>query len=110
MSLHEWLVTFEWHRLDPANPWHLLYAAWNGVEAIAWFICAWFVLRRWRALRRSRIEILYGILFVLFGASDVIEALRVPSWLILAKLALLIALLAVRRHVRKRIHPGARIL
>ena len=110
-SIADWLIWLEWHHFEPGNGWHLLYAAWNGVEGCCWLWCAWLVWRRWRMLKQSRLlEPIYAGLFVLFGLSDFYEAWRVPSWLLLAKLGILIALLLVRRHVRRHLHPGAKLV
>lgn len=107
----DWLLWLEWHRFEPGNSWHLLYAGWNCAEGCCWLWCAWLVWRRWRMLKQSRLlEPIYAGLFVLFGLSDFYEAWRVPSWLLLAKLGILIALLLVRRHVRRHLHPGAKLV
>lgn len=111
MTATDWLIWYEWHRYTPGNGWHAVYSLWNVVEGLCWFWCASLVLRRWRRLPKSKIlEPSYAGLFVLFGLSDFFEAWRVPSWLVLSKLVILIALLTVRRHVQQTLHPGAKLV
>lgn len=107
----DWLIWWEWHRYSPGNGWHLLYAGWNLLEGLCWLWCARIVWRRWKQWRKSRhLEPCYAGLFVLFALSDFHEAWSVPSWLLLAKLAILVALLIARRHVRRHLHPGAKLV
>lgn len=64
--------------------------------------------RFWRQ-RRSGLELLYALAFVTFGLSDLYEAWRLESWLLLAKGVNLAALLALRRHILRRFYPQSKV-
>ncbi|MBS0202829.1 MAG: hypothetical protein JSS49_08025 [Planctomycetes bacterium] len=81
----------------------------NGVEATAWFIFAVLVFRRGLKYRRSKCELWYGVAFVLFGISDVIEAWILTSWLLWWKAINLVVLFSLRRSIMKRYYPDARV-
>jgi hypothetical protein len=81
----------------------------NVVEASAWFIFAVLVFRRWRRFRKSRIELWYGVAFVLFGISDVVETWALTSWLLWWKAANLLVLFRMRHIVIRRFHPDAKV-
>jgi hypothetical protein len=81
----------------------------NFVEALAWFVFATLVLRRWFRHRHSQLELWYGAAFVLFGVSDLIEAWLLTSWLLWWKVSNLIALFWLRRTIMRRFYQDARI-
>jgi 4-amino-4-deoxy-L-arabinose transferase-like glycosyltransferase len=81
------------------------------VEAIAWMAIAAWVLVRVRPDRPSGVEWIYAACFVLFGVTDLVEAMRLPVWLLLVKgliLALILALILMLRRRVVRIRPGRR--
>lgn len=82
------------------------YFGFNTVEAVAWFTFAAIVLFRWTRNRKSPLEVLYSLLFLLFGISDVIEIIFYPLWLLLAKAIILAGLLFTRRHLIRVHYAG----
>lgn len=81
----------------------------NLVEAVAWFVFAAMVLRRWRLHRRSSVELWYALAFAIFGLTDLIEAWRLTSWLLWWKGMNLIVLFWLRRIVLRRYYPESRL-
>ena len=77
----------------------LILVAFNALEALVWFGCAWFVLSRNMKGNRSTVEYIYTVLFVLFGVSDVLEMISLSSPLIWAKLVILLLLFRLRSKV-----------
>lgn len=77
----------------------------NIVEAVIWFFCAFYIIRRNLANHHSMLEYVYGILFILFGASDLVESYQLSSPLIWAKLLILISLFTVRHKVIHSYEP-----
>jgi hypothetical protein len=55
------------------------------------------------------LEVAYAMAFGLFGVTDFIEAWRLTSWLIWAKLVNLMVLLLLRRTVLRRFYPQCRL-
>src|SRR5258708_37581052 len=89
---------------------HSIFVHWfNLFEGCAWLILAALVLRRHRHFRRSRVEIVYAVTFVLFGLTDFREAYSLQSWLLWLKLFILVALFCLRRSVMRRFYPTSRI-
>jgi hypothetical protein len=87
-----------------------IYRGLNLVEAVVWFVFA--ALVAWRAMRHHRLaglELVYALLFLTFGLTDVREAWALQSWLIWLKLANLIALIGVRRLVMRRHYSLAKL-
>lgn len=94
---------------DPADGLAVAYHWLNLAEATAWFVIAAVVARRlYRQRRRPGWELVYAGLFVLFGLSDVIEAYRVPLWLVAAKGLNFAAIVAVRQLIVRRVYVGAK--
>jgi hypothetical protein len=93
---------------DTIGPLQIFYFGFNALEAIAWFVFAAIVLRRWFKHRHSPIEWLYSGLFVLFGLSDVMELFVYPVWLLLAKAVVLVGLLVCRHRLIKQHYQGAK--
>ncbi len=85
------------------------YHYFNLCEAACWFCLASAVLARGAKNRRSLLEPLYALAFLAFGATDVLEASSLTSWLILLKGANLIALLWLRAVVIRRFYPDRRL-
>jgi hypothetical protein len=81
----------------------------NLFEAAAWFTFAILVLRRWSRLRRSPLEVLYGLAFLTFSISDGIEAWQLTSWLLWWKLVNLVLLLSLRSKILRKCYPDARL-
>lgn len=107
-----WFETW-WRWIRPANdpllPHDYACHYFNLLEAAIWFIFSALVIRRWRTGRRSPLELGYAAAFLLFGASDVVEAWILTSWLLWWKAANLIALIVLRREVIRRLYPGSRL-
>lgn len=103
----EWMGFAVWRRADGLEAW--AYAGFNALEAAAWFAIAGWVLARWVRRGRSRVELVYAALFVLFGLTDVAEAHAVTGWLLLAKGLVLANLLTARLYVTRVCHPGDRM-
>lgn len=115
-TLLDWLGSPLWQP-RPGMGWALeIYRAFNFVEALAWFVFAALVVGRWAKNRRSDtggpqrtiLELSYAAAFAAFGLSDVREAFVLQPWLILAKGAILTALLALRSIVIRRYYPASR--
>ena len=91
---------------DQLGPFEIFYFGFNALEAVAWFTFATIVLVRWSHFRKSWLELMYSLLFVLFGISDVIEIFIYPLWLLIAKAAILVSLLLARRHLVQNHYSG----
>ena len=89
---------------------HSIFVHWfNLFEGCAWIVFATLVLVRYLRFRRSRIEIVYAVTFVVFGLTDFREAFSLQSWLLWLKLFILIVLFCLRRFVMRRFYPESRI-
>lgn len=84
----------------------LFYVGFNAVEALAWFAFAVIVFYRWRRNRKTKLEVVYSVLFLVFGLSDVMEIIAYPLWLLVAKGAILAGLLLTRRHLIRAHYVG----
>lgn len=82
----------------------------NLVEALIWFGCAAYVVRRNAMIHRSPLEWAYAALFVLFGLTDIVETLQVSSPLIWIKLFVLIPLFVVRSKVLGSYEPRPKLV
>ena len=106
----ELLLTRTWWKLAPgADEFSAVYHYLNLAEGCVWVVLGGLVLVRYFKHRRSAIEPLYALAFVLFGASDFREAYALQSWLILAKGVNLAALLWLRHIVIRRFYPTSRV-
>jgi hypothetical protein len=103
------LLTYELARTDfsALTAFGLAYVGFNGLEAVAWFVIAAWVIVRDRPDGPQLIEIAYALAFVAFGLTDVAEILALPIWLLIAKGAILIAIVVLRRRVI-RLRPARR--
>ena len=72
----------DWQAMTPVD---YCLVGFNSVEALIWFGCAAYVFRRNARLHNSRREQLYGVLFILFGMTDIVETIQVSSPLIWIK-------------------------
>lgn len=81
----------------------------NLIEVAAWFTFAAQVLIRWTRFRRSPLELLYALAFLLFGISDLVESQRLTSWLLWWKVANLAVLFWLRKIMLTRYYPGQRL-
>ena len=82
----------------------------NAVEAMIWFTFAGYVLVRNHRGHRSAMEYAYGVLFVLFGVSDLIECVQLSNPLILAKAVILVLLLVFRHWTLARYEPRPKLV
>ena len=110
------LVHFIFLRVHNATDWEAMttvdyfLVGFNSIEAMIWFGCAAYVIRRNARSHRSSQERLYGVLFVLFGVTDIVETLQVSSPLIWIKLFVLIPLFVVRRKVIVTYEPRPKLV
>lgn len=104
------LIARRWWSWSPTqhSAFDSIYRGMNFVEGMLWFLLALLVTVRFLRNRRSALEPVYATLFLLFGVSDFVEMRAVDTWLILAKGAILLMLLAVRREVLRRYYPDCR--
>jgi hypothetical protein len=110
------LIDFLWHRTwwsyaGADDRLHAaIYRGMNLVEAVFWFVFAALVaVRAIRHHRLTGLEGVYALLFFTFGLTDVREAWALQSWLILVKLANLIALIWIRGELMRRHYPQAKL-
>ncbi len=85
------------------------YHAFNLVEGAVWITFGILVFRRFQKNRRNRLELAYGIAFVLFGLTDFREAFSMQSWLLWVKLIILVALFWLRRTVMRQHYPESKV-
>ena len=104
------LLTRTWWKYEPnADGFAAAYHFLNLAEGCVWLALGALVLARYSKHRRSAIEPLYALAFVLFGASDFCEAYALQSWLILCKAVNLAALLWLRHIVIRRFYPASQV-
>ena len=85
-----------------------LYVPFNIAEGLLWLCIAGFVLFRWARHRRTWLEALYAMSFILFGLTDLIEVIATPLWLLALKGCCLLAILLGRKLVIGH-YPGAKL-
>jgi hypothetical protein len=106
----EFLLTRTWWQYAPnGDGFSATYHFANLAEGCVWIALGALVLLRYAKHRRSPIEPIYALAFVLFGASDFREAYALQSWLILGKGVNLAALLWLRHIVIRRYYPASRV-
>jgi hypothetical protein len=105
------LFTSTWWKYDPEDRslFSVSYRTFNLIEGAIWIAFGVLVLHRFLKHRRSRIELSYAGTFVLFGLTDFREAYAMQSWLLWVKLAVLIALLWLRKVVMRRYYPESKV-
>ncbi len=108
--LHE-LLTQPWWTYDPqtTGTWGHVYRWFNLFEGSVWLVFAGLAIDRWRRHRKSSLEPVYALAFLLFGLTDYREADVQSAGLVLAKAILLIALFGLRRHIIIHHYRGSRI-
>ena len=75
------------------------YVAFNWFEALGWISFAWYVWwRGWKG-QGTAVEFFYGLAFLLFGITDVIEVYKLTLGLFLVKARLLLGLVLLRNGV-----------
>jgi hypothetical protein len=99
--------TTDWSDLSMVD---VVLVAFNTFEALVWFACAAFVLARNHRAHRSWSEFTYGVLFILFGLSDLVECFQISSLLIWAKLVILIPLFVLRQRTRAKYEPRPKLV
>ncbi len=110
------LTHFVFCKIHYATDWHAMTAVdyclvgFNLVEASFWFGCAAYALRRNAVHHRSKQELVYGALFVLFGVTDVVETIQVSNPLIWIKLFILIPLFVSRNRVLQTYDPRPKLV
>lgn len=106
---HE-LLTTPWWVYDPktTGSWGLVYRWFNLWEGATWLVFAALVLCRWWMHRRSRLEIAYGLAFLLFGLTDFVEAYQQSAALVLIKCAILLPL-PLRHRTLTQYYPRSRV-
>ena len=91
---------------EELGPFEIFYFGFNAIEALAWFTFAVIVLSRWHRNRKTKLEIAYSALFLVFGLSDVMEIIAYPLWLLLVKGVILTGLFLTRRHLIRDYYKG----
>jgi len=81
----------------------------NALEAAAWFAIGAWVFARYLRNRKSPLEILYAVLFVAFGLTDIREIASLPVWLLLLKAIILAAIVAIRGNLKRHHYPTLRL-
>lgn len=111
MGVLDLLLHRRWWTYSPRSATWVEYAThgFNLFEGVAWVVFAGLVLARWARHRRSRVEPVYALAFLVFGLTDFREAYALDSWLIAFKLVNLISLYALRRYVIRNFHPESRL-
>lgn len=111
MTLDDLPFRHRWWTYSPRSATWIEHAThdFNLFEGCAWTVFAALALARWARRRRSRVEPVYALAFLTFGATDFREAYALDSWLIAVKLVNLIALFALRRHVIRSFYPESRV-
>jgi hypothetical protein len=110
-ALVDTLFLHVWWEYQTANDplFARLYHYGNLAEGGAWLAVAALVFVRYLRHRRSRLEVVYALAFVLFGLSDFREAYRLESWLIWGKGMNLLALFGLRRFIVQNYYPAAKL-
>lgn len=98
-----------YHRRGQVDWVEVPYHAFNLAEGAAWLTLAALVLRRYLRRRRSALEVAYALAFATFGATDLVEAYALTSWLLWLKLANLLILARLRAVVIARHYPESRL-
>ncbi|MCA9078722.1 MAG: hypothetical protein KDA93_27105 [Planctomycetaceae bacterium] len=108
--LHE-LLTQPWWTYDPqtTGTWGYVYRWFNLFEGTVWLVFGGLVLHRWRRHRKSPLEPMYALTFLLFGLTDFREAYVQSMGLVVLKGLILLALLAFRRHVMTKHYCDSRV-
>lgn len=86
----------------------VFYFGFNAIEALAWLLFASYVIKRWLINKQSPLEIVYAILFVVFGLTDLLELVNLPIWLLGLKIMTLACLLLMRRHLITNYYTDAK--
>lgn len=102
----DWLFAYEIRRYQPhASVWENWACWFNLLEAVAWFVIAGLVLRRWLRFHRSGEELIYAAAFLTFGLTDVREAFVLETWLLWVKGLNLLVILWLRSRLLKHHYP-----
>ncbi|MCA9027921.1 MAG: hypothetical protein KDA86_22115 [Planctomycetaceae bacterium] len=98
--LHE-LLTQPWWTYDPqtTGTWGHVYRWFNLFEGTVWFVFAGLVIHRWRRHRKSSLEPVYALTFLLFGLTDFREASAQSAGLVIMKAIILSGLFGLRQRV-----------
>ena len=92
---------------DSLGLYRLPYIVFNYAEAACWFICAGMVIVRYVKLKKSKMEILYGLSFFAFSLTDVMETCGTTLLLLMLKGVCILALLAFRK-LALQVHVGSK--
>lgn len=84
---------------DPKGNFETLYVAFNWFEAFGWFVFSLFVWWRYLKNRRTKLELIYGLYFLLFGITDVVEVYKLTLGLFATKAIVLLSILVCRYYV-----------
>ena len=87
----------------------VFYYRFNLVEAIAWFTIGGYVFIRFMRNRKSFYEIVYAVLFILFGITDIRELRNLPVWLLALKAIILSGLLIVRFYLKRNHYENLKV-
>lgn len=98
-----------WWTFQPesASVWSYLYRGFNITEGFFWIGFAIVVMLRFFRNRKSNLEVLYAIVFFIFGLTDFVEAYEMSAPLLLAKAVIVVALFTLRSFVHQKFYPTA---
>ena len=84
--------------------WAIFYYWFNFLEAIAWCSIGVYVFARFLRNRKSWLEIIYTLLFFVFGLTDFKELQNLPLWLLAFK-GIIFASIIYTRYLLKPFYP-----
>lgn len=103
--LEFWLAPWWEYRPETISPGYQAYHLFNLLEGGIWCVFGLLVLIRYAKHRSSGLEIVYGLTFFLFAATDFWEAYLLQLWLIPVKVLCVIALLWMRFVLIRTYYP-----
>lgn len=106
-SFIEMMVHPLW-KFDSRNITDLIYSWFNVTEGIAWLAIALYVFRRYLVHQKTNLEIIYTLLFIVFGISDFWESYIVQLWLIMTKGLIFAGIIIVRFRLVRKHYAGYR--
>ena len=84
--------------------WATFYYWFNFTEAMTWILIGAYVFVRFLRSRKSNLEIIYTLLFFIFGLTDFRELQNLPIWLLVFKGLIFVSILYTR-YLLKQFYP-----
>jgi hypothetical protein len=84
------------HDYTAGGGWEAFSYWFNLLEGVVWFGIGGYVFNRFLKNRKSHLEIVYAMLFCVFGLTDFREIYDLPVWLFAAKAVIFGAIILVR--------------